>query len=260
MEIDLTIDKEELLPPRLVLFGGPGVGKTTFGTKCQKPVFILTEDGCPAYVPRIPKIGKIEKWEDILAAIGYLVREDHGKETCILDVANGAEVLCRDYICSTKFGGNMLPGRGKEAYMQWGQGDKLMQQEFIRLLNGLDMLRTKKKMFVVLLTHEGLHRQGNALGDDFLKIGGAMHKLTWASVMEWSDQIGHITKDHIAVIKQGDKVAKRRGSNKRICYFEGGPGRDAKARTGYEMPESIEFSYENYIKASKWNPHGSKGV
>ena len=251
MEIDLTITEGPRLPPRVVFIGGPGMGKTTFGTECPDPVFILTEDGCAAKVSKIPPIGKIEKWKDVLAAVNYLIEEDHGKETCVIDVINAAESLCKEYILNNKFNGQMLPARGKEGYMQWGQGDKLMHQEFIRLLNGLDILRNKKNMMVVLLVHEGLHRQGNALGDDFLKIGGAMHKYTWNAVMEWADQIGHITKDHVAVMKQGDKVAKQRGSNKRICYFEGGPGRDAKSRAGYEMPETIEFSYENYIKALK---------
>jgi len=253
MEFDLSISDEPRKQPRLVLVGGPGMGKTTFGTHCDDVVFILTEDGCAANVPKIPKTGKLEKWEDVLASVGFLIREEHDRKTVVVDVINAAETMCKEYICNTKFEGRMIPERGKDGYMQWGQGDKLMHQEFIRFLNGLDMLRENKNMMVVLLVHEGLHRQGNALGDDFLKIGGAMHKYTWNAVMEWADQIGHITKDHVAVMKQGDKVAKQRGSNKRVCYFEGGPGRDAKSRAGYEMPESIEFSYENYIKALKQN-------
>jgi len=251
MDYDLTILETPPLPPRLVLVGGPGMGKTTFGIDCPDPVFILTEDGCPGKVSKIPPTGKLEKWEDVKGGVEYLLKTDHGKKTCVVDVVNAAETLCKKYICDTKFGGRMLPERGKEGYMQWGQGDKLMLNEFIRLLNGLDLLRREKGMFVVLLAHEGLHRQGNALGDDFLKIGGAMHKYTWSAVMEWADQIGHITKDHVAVLKQGDKVAKQKGGNKRVCYFEGGPGRDAKSRAGYEMPDSIEFSFASYMRNLK---------
>jgi len=253
LSIDLSIDDRIRKWPRLVLVGGPGTGKTTFGTWCDDPVFILTEDGCEAPVSKIPKSGKIEKWEDLLSAVAYLVKEDTGKKTVVVDTLNGAEALCRDHILSTKFGGRMMPERGKEGYMSWAQGDRLMQQEFIRLINGLDMLRNTRNMFVVLLCHEGLHRQGNALGEDFLKIGGALSKYTWPTALEWADQVGHVTKDHVAVMSKGDKVAKQKGSNKRICHFEGGPGRDAKSRAGYEMPETIEFSFTNYMKAYKEN-------
>ena len=33
------------LPPRLVLYGTEGIGKSTFGSQCPAPVFIQTEDG-----------------------------------------------------------------------------------------------------------------------------------------------------------------------------------------------------------------------
>jgi replication-associated recombination protein RarA len=32
-------------PPRIILYGGAGIGKTTFASKMPNPIFILTEDG-----------------------------------------------------------------------------------------------------------------------------------------------------------------------------------------------------------------------
>tara|TARA_Y100000296_G_scaffold79790_1_gene104280 strand:- start:394 stop:1164 length:771 start_codon:yes stop_codon:yes gene_type:complete len=250
VDYDLTVSEEDKLPPRLTLLSGPGLGKTTFGTRCPDPVFILTEEGCAAPVPKIPKIGKIEKWHDVLGAVNFLCEANHDRKTVIVDVVNQAEKLCRQFICDEKFGGRWMAERGKEGFNQWAQGDKLAATEFVKLLNKLDYLRREKRMFVVMLAHEGLHRHGNALGDDFQKIGGAMHKYTWQSVLEWSDQVGHVTKDFVSVTKQGERVAKQKGDNKRVCYFDGGPGRDAKSRAGYEMPEKINFSYDNYVKAS----------
>ena len=37
--------KAKLRSPRLVVYGGAGVGKTTWASKMGKPVAILTEDG-----------------------------------------------------------------------------------------------------------------------------------------------------------------------------------------------------------------------
>jgi hypothetical protein len=131
--------------------------------------------------------------------------------------------------------------------MQWAQGDKRTVQEFIRFLNGLEILRTKKNMRVILLAHEGLHRTANALGDDFLKYGADMNKYTWALCMKWADHIGHATKEVMAATKQGERLAKPKGGNERWLFLEGGPARDAKSRAGYEMPEKISFSFESYI-------------
>ena len=38
--------KSKQKPPRLVVYGGAGIGKTTFGSTMPKPIFILTEDVC----------------------------------------------------------------------------------------------------------------------------------------------------------------------------------------------------------------------
>ena len=37
--------KAKQKPPRIVLYGGAGVGKTFYAASTNKPIFILTEDG-----------------------------------------------------------------------------------------------------------------------------------------------------------------------------------------------------------------------
>ena len=34
-------------PPRILIHGQEGVGKTTLAAQCPSPVFLQTEDGCP---------------------------------------------------------------------------------------------------------------------------------------------------------------------------------------------------------------------
>lgn len=251
MEFDLTVSTKPRPKPRVIIYAGPGLGKTTFGRNSEKPVMILTEDGCPHGIPKMPSEGKLDQWEDVLGAVRYLLEMDHDRESVVIDTLNGAEDLCRQYICDKFFGGRWMPERGKDGFMQWGQGDKMTAGEFKRLLTGLDMLRTKKDMRVILLAHEGLQKCANTFGDDYHRIGGDMNKWTWAMCMKWADHVGHATKDVMAVVKQGEKKAVARGDNERWCYFEGSPGRDAKSRVSYEMPEKIKFSYAEYMRAQE---------
>ncbi len=37
--------KSKKKPPRIVAYGGAGVGKTYFGSQMPNPIFVLTEDG-----------------------------------------------------------------------------------------------------------------------------------------------------------------------------------------------------------------------
>ena len=251
MEFSLEVEENSIPKPRVILYGPAGVGKTTFGRDSEKPVMILTEDGCPHGIPKLPSKGKLEKWTDILGAVNFLIKEDHDRESVVLDTLNGAEELCRQHVCDRDFEGRWLPERGKEGFNQWGLGDKRAAQEFVRLLNGLEILRIKKNMRVILLAHDGLHRCSNSFGDDFMKVGADMNRHTWALVMRWADHIGHATKDVMAATKKGERVAKPKGDNTRWVYFDGEPGRDAKSRAGYELPPKIKLSFKEYLKAQQ---------
>ena len=39
------VDTQNIKPPRVLAYGPPGVGKTTFAASAPSPIFIQTEDG-----------------------------------------------------------------------------------------------------------------------------------------------------------------------------------------------------------------------
>ena len=69
------------LPPRLVLHGEPGIGKTSFGANAPGCVFIKTESGCDALgVPALPVDGVCETWEQVLQAYDAVIANPEGVE------------------------------------------------------------------------------------------------------------------------------------------------------------------------------------
>ena len=46
--------KSKLKPPKIVLYGGAGIGKTSFASGMNAPIFALTEDGMgKIHLPRL---------------------------------------------------------------------------------------------------------------------------------------------------------------------------------------------------------------
>jgi hypothetical protein len=69
-------------------------------------------------------------------------------------------------------------------------------------------------------------------------------------VCGWSDQVAFATREFRVSTRDGEIKPKANETTKeRYLIFEGGPGLDAKGRAGYDMPDRILLSWEEYESA-----------
>jgi hypothetical protein len=73
-----------ILPPRIIIHGREGSGKTTLAAQFPGPIFLQTEDGCPAGL-RIATFGVLANYGDVIAAITALGHEQHDYQTVVID-------------------------------------------------------------------------------------------------------------------------------------------------------------------------------
>lgn len=234
--------------PRIIVYGEPGIGKTTFGVSPEKSVLIPTEDGSlGAECVRLPADGKVNSWPELLTACKWLLDNEHDREWVVVDTLNAAEHLCAAHVCERDFGGVWTTSKGREGYDAFGKGDKATGQEFRQLLAALDILQQQRRMGIILLAHVGLHKQANALGADFFKFGADLNKHAWSITCAWADQVGFACRELRAATREGEHKAKASAvGSERWLVWEGGPGVDAKSRVGYEMPEKCLLDWDDY--------------
>ena len=73
-------------PPRLMIYGQEGVGKSTYGASAPDAIFIQTEDGLGEI--NCHKFPLAKSLDEVLAELTALRDEDHNYKTVVIDSAD----------------------------------------------------------------------------------------------------------------------------------------------------------------------------
>jgi hypothetical protein len=85
------------MPPRLMVYGTEGIGKSTLAANAPKPVFVQTEDGLNEIAcEKFPLSASVD---DVLAALAELGAEQHDYQTVVVDSLDWLERLIWDAVC-----------------------------------------------------------------------------------------------------------------------------------------------------------------
>lgn len=244
MKLDFTREAKKRPPPRIVVYGDAGIGKTTLGANAPNSVIVPTEDGAlGADAPLMPN-HKVKTWQELLDTARSLLVDEHDRQWVVIDTINGASTLCAQHVCNRDFGGHW---GGKDGYNAWNHGAKETAREMVALLDLLDGLQQVRGMGVMLLAHAAPVKQSNMFGVDFYESAPALDKPVLDLIKAWADQIAYAGRDVRAATRDGERRAKvSMVSKTRYLWFEGQPGMVAKNRVGYEMPAQIELGWDTY--------------
>ena len=218
---------------KLVIYGEPGLGKTTTAAHAPKPVFLLPPDdpGLKKLISRgmVPEdVGYVEvsSWEDALEMLRHLAASSDF-EAVVIDNLAGFETLCQAHVCATKFKGNW----SESGYEGFGRGARAAAREWSHLMQELDAVSATGK-HVVLLAHCKIHGFNNPLGPDFDEFRTDLEEKTWNRTHKWADGIFFLTRESVI-----DEDGKGAGGGARLFYTEIRDGVIAKNR--YNMPSPI---------------------
>jgi len=220
-------------PPRLVIYGVHGIGKSSIASGAPNPIMIDVEGGADEIgVPRFPvAVGFLDIQDQIIA----LIQEDHDYQTLVIDSADWAEKLIW-----AKTAERM--GVRDVSEVPYGRGYMEALVDWRFLLQGLDTLRDQRGMSIIMLAHSEVKRFDDPSSDGYDRHQIALHKGASALVQEWADAV--LFYGWQVLVKQSDagfnrKVAKGRGNGARLLHTEERPSALAKNR--YGMPERIDM-------------------
>ena len=221
-------------PPRIVIHGGPGIGKTTLASRAPSPVFLDLEHGTLQI--DVARIEGIETWDGLLAALRALATEPHDFKTVVIDTLDRAEWLCWQHICQTERVPNIEKvGKG------FGKGYTAAYEAFRGLAAALEKLRTERGMAVILIAHSKVEKAPNAAGDEYERWTLKVHKQIAGLFYE---QFDAILFARLQVYTRKTEAGRTKGvGDARVLETQESPAWLAKNR--YALPASLPLSWED---------------
>lgn len=221
-------------PIRTVIWGQPGVGKTTLASKFPNPWFIDIEKST-AWMPELRQRQweRPKTWDEILNQIKRFKQELPG-DTLIIDSIDWMEAK---YI--EKYGS---PGGQNDYGKSYNEMDKM----FRRVLDELTEI-SEMGTHVVLTAHFDIKDvsdpdQLTAYSKYVLK----MQKKTCSATLEWGDQILFLRfRDTVISGDNKGKKGKAVGGQTRDIKTVRAAAYDAKNR--FDLPEEIEFKADKAL-------------
>jgi hypothetical protein len=203
------------------------------------PIFISTEDGLASL--DVVSFPRATSAADVADAIGKLVKEEHEFKTVVVDTVDW---LVEPLITAD------VEGSHDAKELAYGKGQMMIAEEFRTLLNGLDILRKKRDMNVVLLAHAAVVRYEDPRSDPYDRFQPKLPTRCNALLQEWVDVLAFAS--FRVIVKQTDvgfnnKVSRGVTTGERQLHVIENPAYVAKNR--YNCPEAIPMAFEKLAQA-----------
>jgi len=230
----LRIGKQQV-PPRICIYSTHGVGKSTLASQFPKPIFISTEDGLDAL--DVVSFSKATQISDVVDSIKTLLKEDHDFKTVVVDSVDWLVTPLIEKSINSQY---------DEKQQAYGKGQMYMAEEFREILQGLDALRLKRGMNVVLIAHAAVVKFEDPRSDPYDRYQPKLPKACNALLQEWVDVLAFAAFK--VIIKKTDAkgfdAQRTRGvtTGERLLHLVENPAFAAKNR--YSCPEEIAMSFE----------------
>ncbi|MAT16311.1 MAG: oxidoreductase [Planctomyces sp.] len=237
----------ESRPPRILLYGIEGIGKSTFAAAAPKPIFIQTEDGLSEIeCDRFPLATRFDEVEQALVS---LATEKHDYQTVVIDSLDWLERLIWDDLCRQYHVSSIEKVDGG-----YSKGYVHALTPWRNVLGLLNRLRLERNMVVIGIAHSRIEKFEDPETSAYDRYSPRLNKHAQGLVCEWVDAVLFATRKLRTQTEDAGFGRKRSiaapigvAGGERVLRCVGGPTCVAKNR--FCLPEELPLDWQSFMNS-----------
>ena len=248
-QIDLRNKKPKVIyvPPKIILYGRNGIGKSRFASCAPNPIFLdLDENIYELPVTSNKTFGvTLKTYEDVMAFLGTLFNHDHEFKTLVVDSLSSLEKLVIEKVLKDNKVSSL-------ASFQYGQGYQKMIPLWDQFLEKLKNLWEHKKITIILLGHFKEKREEHLTGASYMQYQINLYEKAsellrnWCSCVLFAEDEIELKDEKVEFNRTISKVSK----STRVLHTDGGT--TFLAKNTYNLPSKLPLDWNvlfNHIQA-----------
>ena len=222
-------------PQRVVVYGPPGVGKTTLAAQWACPALIDAERGADN-LPSLMTLGTPTSQSDVLAMIAWVVTYggQAGVKTLVIDSIDAIEQIIWAGICQAG-------GKPSIDAFEFGRGYALARDKMQAILEALDAA-IGVGIEVVIIAHATVETVKDPTGNDFQRYTIALQRRAAEALIRWADSVLFLELDKHVRPGRAGAAGKAMGDGDRVIHTAQRPSALAKSRR--PLPDEIEIGMD----------------
>jgi hypothetical protein len=234
--------------PIILVYGCEGRGKSTLACKFPKPLALLLERGLPRGVS-IDAVEDVDSFEAIIGFFREFYAAPGDYKTLVIDTVDALEALLIQGLCAK----NNWKSIESPSF---GKGWVMADGEWQRFIRGINVLRDKHNLTIILTCHASVERVDDPRAPTYTSYQPRLHKRARGLVMDACDAVFFLAEDLRVVTDTGGFHERVRAATvadtRRFLFTEGTPAFAAKNRFGMPGKVPIPPDFDISVLSQYW--------